>query len=89
MIYFLLFLFIALAVFFFFVSYKSVKLNREYELFYTETTEEINSVLAGINNILTKRQILSDDVDVQNLIRGMAIARDIINDYVTVRNRKA
>lgn len=71
--------------FFFYISYRSVMLNRQYEDFYSQSVEEISSVLDSLNTIIKKRQILSDDADVQNLIRGMTIARDIIENYSNIR----
>lgn len=77
---------LAVAVsFFFYISYKSVMLNRQYEDFYAQSVDEISSVLDSLNTIIKKRQILSDDADVQNLIRGMTIARDIIENYSSIR----
>jgi hypothetical protein len=61
-------------------------LNRQYEDFYADSVEEISSVLNSLNTIIKKRQILSDDADVQNLIKGMTIARDIIENYSSIRN---
>lgn len=88
MIYFLLFMliiFIATTITFFYISYRAVRLNSQYEEFYNETSSDIEAIVESLNTILKKRQILSEDPDVQNLIRGMVIARNIISGYVNVR----
>lgn len=79
------FLFI-LSSFFFYVSYRSLKINRNYEKFFANSAEDISNVVGGLNEILLKRPLLSDDQDVQKLVKGFQLAQEILISYVNVKN---
>lgn len=75
-------IFFLLALFFSYVSYKSLEKSKIYEDFFFETSGEISSILNSFDIILKRKELLSEDPDIKNLIKGLLIARDIMSEYV-------
>lgn len=74
-------LFFALFIIFFYVSYKSLTLNRKYEQFYNSTVEDIIMVSNSIDTIINRRPLLVDDPDVHNMVKGLRIVQGILSEY--------
>jgi hypothetical protein len=56
---------------------------KAWNAFYTDTLEDVSSVI-GMLEKLMERETVSDDPDVQNLLRVVAILHDILKNYVSV-----
>lgn len=67
---------------------KAINIALKYEEFYNSTLEDISEVLDLLDNLMNKRQMLSDDPDVQNIARVLAISHDILLGYINVRNEE-
>jgi hypothetical protein len=78
--------FFALFIFFCYISYKSLKLNRKYEQFYSSTIEDIVLVSESIDTIINKRPLLVEDPDVHYMVRGLRIVQGILNQYGDIRS---
>jgi len=76
-----LFLSVVFNIFVFSLAVKQAKLRNEFELFYLDTIDDVSSVIQMLDKLL-ERQFLSDDSDVQNLYRIIAITHDILIGYV-------
>ena len=79
----------ALAVF---VHYgiKASRLVQEYESFYNATLDDIDSATNMLEELVNRRQLVSDDPDVQNVYRVIVIIHDILLGYqhATGRNKR-
>lgn len=64
---------------------KAVDVALKYEEFYNSTLEDIGEVVDMLDKLVGKRQMLSDDPDVQNLLRIIAIAHDTLLGYINVK----
>lgn len=68
-----------------------IKASRQiqgYEQFYGDTLEDVSSVINMLKELMDRRQILSDDPDVQNVYRVIVITHDILVGYVNANNKK-
>ena len=65
---------------------KAVDLALKYEDFFNSTVGDIGEIVDTLKAVVGKRQMLSDDPDVQNLIRILAIAHDTLLSYVNARS---
>ena len=65
---------------------KAIDLAVKYEKFYEDTLEDFNSVINMLDTLMTKRQMLSDDDDVQNFMRVVSILHDIVVGYTNARS---
>lgn len=64
---------------------KAVDLALKYEEFYSSTVGDIGEIVDTFNNLIGRRQMLSDDPDVQNLVRLLAIAHDTLLGYMNAK----
>lgn len=68
----------------FFISYRLSRIVSQYEIFFSETTEDIEIIIKSIEKILEGKVLLTDDPDVQNLMNGIKIAYHTLSSYVNV-----
>ena len=62
----------------------SVRVSRQvqaYEEFYSNSLEDIQSVIVMLDTLMSRRQMVSDDPDVQNVYRVVVILHDILVGY--------
>jgi hypothetical protein len=78
-------LFLALFIGAFYISYKSLLLNRKYEQFYNGSVEDIILVSESIDMIINKRPLLVDDPDVHNMVKGLRIVQGILSQYGDIK----
>ena len=64
---------------------KAIELALRYEGFYNSTIGDIGQIVDALENLVKKRQMLSDDSDVQNLIRLVSIAHDTLLGYIDAK----
>ena len=81
-------LFLALFVGAFYISYKSLLLNRKYEQFYNSSVEDILLVSESIDMIINRRPLLVDDPDVHNMVKGLRIVQGILSQYAELKEKK-
>lgn len=67
-------------------GHRAVQLALKYEEFYNSTVGDIGEIVDSLNALVGKRQMLSDDPDVQNLIRILAIAHDTLLGYMNAKS---
>lgn len=69
---------------------KISRLVQAYETFFEDTLEDVNSVIEMMDTLKNRRQMLSDDPDVQNIYRVVVILHDILVGYrdATKKERK-
>ena len=67
---------------------KAIELALRYEDFYNSTIGDIGQIVDALENLIKKRQMLSDDSDVQNLIRLVSIAHDTLLGYIDAKVSK-
>lgn len=67
-------------------GHRAVELALKYEDFYSSTVGDIGEVVDKLGEIVGKRQMLSDDPDVQNLLRLIAIAHDTLLGYINAKS---
>ena len=67
-------------------GHRAVELALKYEDFYNATVGDIGEIVDSLTNLLQKRQMLSDDPDVQNLVRLLAIAHDTLLRYINAKS---
>jgi len=67
---------------------KAIELALRYEGFYNSTIGDIGQIVDALENLVKKRQMLSDDPDVQNLIRLISIAHDTLLGYIDAKVSK-
>lgn len=61
---------------------------KEFEHFFEDSLEDVSSVLEMLDKLM-KRQVVSDDPDVQNFYRVMGITHDVLLGYINAgRERK-
>jgi len=65
---------------------KAVELALKYEEFYSLTVGDIGEIVDTLGSLVKKRQVLSDDADVQNLVRLLAIAHDTLLGYINAKS---
>ena len=53
-----------------------------WEQFFNDTLEDMSSVLNMAEELMKRRQLVSDDPDVQNFVRIVAIAHDVVKNYI-------
>lgn len=82
MIYFLCGLFFILFVTFFYISYKSLRLNKMYQDYFTNSASELMIINQAIDDTLKRRVILSEDPDVQVLVKGLKLAQNVMLQYI-------
>jgi len=58
----------------------------EFEDFYQNTIEDVDSVLEMLSKLM-KRKIISDDPDIQNFYKVMGIAHDTLAGYRNAKGR--
>ncbi len=81
-------LFLALFIGAFYISYKSLLLNRKYEQFYNSSVEDILLVSESIDMIINKRPLLVDDPDVHNMVKGLRIVQGILSQYGEIKKER-
>lgn len=62
----------------------SLKVSRQaqaYEEFYNNSLEDVQSVIKMLDDLMNRRQLVSDDPDVQNVFRVVVILHDILVGY--------
>jgi hypothetical protein len=60
---------------------KSLTLNRNYEKFFNASVEDLSMVIQGIDAILIKKPLFTEDPDIRILLRGVRLASEILNNY--------
>jgi hypothetical protein len=66
---------------------RSLLLNRAYEVFFASTREDLYDIVSGINAVLEKKPLLTEDQDVRYLLRGIKLATEVLNTYVQTRDK--
>lgn len=82
---------IVLLTLLFIVTRKGIEssiLNDAWEEFYDSTIQDTSDVITFLENLMKERQIISDDPDVQRVLRSMKIMHDILMSYVNVGSRR-
>lgn len=69
------------------VGLQAVRLNKAYEEFYNSTLDDADATLKMLDVLMNRRQLLSDDPDVQNMYRLFGIFHDIVAGYVNAGKR--
>lgn len=67
-------------------GHKAIELALKYEEFYSLSVGDIGEIVDKLNDLVKKRQLLSDDPDVQNLVRLLAIAHDTLLSYMNAKS---
>lgn len=67
-------------------GHRAVELALKYEDFYSSTVGDIGDIVDKLGELVGKRQMLSDDPDVQNLLRLIAIAHDTLLGYINAKS---
>jgi len=65
------------------LALRASRQNREYEEFYQNTISDVGNILTMLDRLMG-RQFISDDSDVQNVHRVMAIFHDTLVGYNNV-----
>jgi hypothetical protein len=60
---------------------------QEYEQFYEDTLEDVSSVIEMLEQLM-KRELLSDNPDIQNLHKVISITHNILMGYRLAGDRK-
>lgn len=81
MIYFALGFLVLLSGVLIYLLLKSLSLNRNYEKFFDSSVEDLSMVIQGIDAILLRKPLMSEDDDVRILVRGIRLASEILNNY--------
>jgi len=81
-------LFLGTTILGFWLAVKGGRKVQEYRMFFEDTIEDIGATHKQFNEILNQSRILSDAPEVQNLMRLIAIAHDILLGYLNVGRRK-
>ena len=81
MIYFLLCFLILLSGGLGYLLIRSLRFNRNYEIFFNESIEDLHLIIEGIDAILIRKPLMSEDPDVRTLIRGIRLASELLNSY--------
>jgi hypothetical protein len=63
--------------------------NQAWENFYEDTLEDTESVIDMLDQIMNRRQLISDDPDVQNIYRVLLVLHDILIGYTNAKDRKS
>ena len=59
--------------------------NQNWESFYDNSLEDVESVITMLDTLMNKRQLVSDDPDVQNTYRVVVILHDILAGYINAK----
>jgi hypothetical protein len=62
--------------------------NQAWENFYDDSLEDIGSVVQMLDELMNRRQMISDDPDIQNVYRVVVILHDILVGYIDAKDRK-
>ncbi len=81
MIYFLCGLFFILSVVFFYISYRSLRLNKMYQDYFANSASELVIISQTIDEMLKRRLLLTEDPDVQILVKGLKLAQNVMLSY--------
>lgn len=65
---------------------KAIELALKYEEFYSSTVGDVGQIVDTLGSVVKKRQVFSDDPDVQNLVRLLAIAHDTLLGYINAKS---
>ena len=76
-----------------FVLRAALRKSREvqiYEQFYEDTLEDVESIVDMLDALMNRRQLISDDPDIQNVYRVVVILHDTLVGYrnATEKERK-
>lgn len=82
MIYFLCGLFFILFVVFFYISYKSLRLNKMYQDYFQNSSSELTIISQTIDDMLKRRVLLTEDPDIQILVKGLRLAQNVMVSYI-------
>lgn len=66
----------------------AIELALNYEDFYNSTVGDMGEIVDRVGELVKKRQMLSDDPDVQNLVRLLAIAHNTLLRYINAKSSK-
>ena len=81
-------LLLALSGFLFFLLNKAIKITKLYEAFYKSTIDDVDAVIESLEELMYRRQLLSDDPDVRKTYKTISILRDILAGYSDAFNRQ-
>lgn len=70
------------------VALQKSKQVEAYVQFYNSTLDDMEAAIGVFEQLLTKRQLLSDDPDIQNVVRVMQITHDILLGYLNAHETK-
>jgi hypothetical protein len=59
-----------------------------WENFFSDSLEDVQSVLDMLDALMKHRQMMADDADVQHLYKIIVILRDILTEYTNAKDRK-
>lgn len=83
--YFFIFILLILVFVLAYLLRRSLFINRSYEVFFAATVDDLSTVVQGINSIIEKRPLYTENEDVRQLLRGIKLATEILNDYTKAR----
>lgn len=69
----------------------SLKVSRQvqmWEKFYESSIEDVDSTLGALNKLVSRRNLLSNDPDVQNMCQIITIIRDILIGYQSANGER-
>ena len=64
-----------------FLLKRSVDINNSYVEFYENTLMDVEAVIALLEELMHKRQLITDDPDIRNLYRVLGLIRDVLAGY--------
>jgi uncharacterized protein YoxC len=70
-----------------FLLKKSLERSRHFEDFYESTLDDVEVVIESFNDLMKRRQLISDDPDVKNLYRSVTIFHGILVGYANARKQ--
>lgn len=81
-------LLLSISGFLFFLLNRAIKVTKLYEAFYKSTIDDVDAVIESLEELMYKRQLLSDDPDIRKLYKTISILRDILAGYGDELNRQ-
>lgn len=65
---------------------KSMAISKNYEEFYEYTIDDVDAIIENLEDLMHRRQIVSDDPDVRKLYKTISIFRDTLIGYRNAAN---
>jgi hypothetical protein len=73
---------------FIYLGIKSSQTLQQYELFFDSTMDDLDSSIHMLQDLMKRRQMISDDPDVQNVYKMIVIIHDILLGYQNAGKQK-